>query len=344
MASTENEVAIAEPPTDGVTAVRWGASSSAPRLLVSSWDATVRLYDTVDFRSRAVLPQPGPVLDCDFVGESDHAASGALDGRVRLHGLGSGGEALLGQHGGAVCCVRHCAAAGASCLVTGSWDKTVKLWDVRTPEPCAATFELPEKVLSLCAGTPGAPAASMPLVVVATAGRQIVLLDLRRPGETMQRRESSLKCQTRCVAQMCSGEGYTLGSVEGRVAVEYVDDSPEVQQRKYAFKCHRLNVAGQDTMFPVNTIAFHPLHGTFATGGCEGHVYVWDGERKKRICALGRYPTSIASLAFSPSGEMLAIASSYTYENGEVTHPPDAIYIRRVDETEVRPKGSKAVS
>jgi len=96
-------------------------------------------------------------------------------------------------------------------------------------------------------------------------------------------------------------------------------------------------------MFPVNAIVYHPSFGTFATGGCDGNVYVWDSDRKKRICSLGRYPTSIAALAFSPAGETLAIAASYTYEKGEVSHPPDAIYMRRITEEEVRPKGSKAV-
>jgi hypothetical protein len=33
--------------------------------------------------------------------------------------------------------------------------------------------------------------------------------------------------------------GYALSSVEGRVAMEYFDQSAESQKRKYAFKCHR---------------------------------------------------------------------------------------------------------
>ena len=56
--------------------------------------------------------------------------------------------------------------------------------------------------------------------------------------------------------------GYVLSSVEGRVAVEYFDPSPEAQSKKYAFKCHRTN----DAVYPVNAMAFHPTFGTFATG------------------------------------------------------------------------------
>lgn len=40
-----------------------------------------------------------------------------------------------------------------------------------------------------------------------------------------------------------------------------------LQAKKYAFKCHRRSENGRDTVYPVNAIAFHPLYGTFATGG-----------------------------------------------------------------------------
>jgi len=55
-------------------------------------------------------------------------------------------------------------------------------------------------------------------------------------GAAEQQRESSLKYQTRCIAAYPDGRGYALGSVEGRVAMELFDLSPEVQAGKYAFK------------------------------------------------------------------------------------------------------------
>jgi cell cycle arrest protein BUB3 len=347
--SSENELQLPAPPSDGVTAVRFSSDDGGAHLLASSWDATVRLYDGQTGAATASASLPSPVLDADFV--AGGVASAGLDGAVRLHAdrnhLASTKPTVLGTHNGGVRCLRACAAAGPACLVSGSWDRSLKLWDVRASSPCVGTYEYPGKVLSLCAGaaaSTGSTAAPMPLLVVAFTNRQVALLDLRQPTEPMQTRESPLKDQTRCVAQMPSGDGYTLGSVEGRVAVEYVDPSPEAQARKYAFKCHRTLVGGVDTLFPVNAIAFHPTYGSFATGGCDGHVYVWDGARKKRISSLPTYPTSIASLAFSPSGDRLAVAASYTYEHGEQEHPPNAIFLRKVIDAEVKPgvKQSKA--
>jgi cell cycle arrest protein BUB3 len=35
-------------------------------------------------------------------------------------------------------------------------------------------------------------------------------------------------------------------------------------------------------------------YNTFATGGSDGYVNIWDGYNKKRLCQFHRYPTSIA--------------------------------------------------
>ena len=74
-----------------------------------------------------------------------------------------------------------------------------------------------------------------------------------------------------------------------------VGDVQAQQEQKYAFKCHRRG----DAVFPVNAMAFHP-RGTFASGGCDGVVSVWDGGNKKRLWQTpAPYPTSIAALTFS---------------------------------------------
>lgn len=60
----------------------------------------------------------------------------------------------------------------------------------------------------------------------------------------------------------------------GRVAVEYLDPSPEVQKKKYAFKCHRIKENGVEQIYPVNAIAFHTQHSTFASGSLIFDPYI----------------------------------------------------------------------
>lgn len=195
------------------------------------------------------------------------------------------------------------------------------------------SFAQPDKVytMAVCGET----------LVVGTAGRRVLVWDLRNMSYVQQRRESSLKYQTRCIRCFPNKSGYVLSSIEGRVAVEYFDPSPEIQKKKYAFKCHRNKDTGSgiEIIYPVNAISFHGTYNTFATGGSDGFVNIWDGFNKKRLCQFHRYPTSISSLAFSPDGTYLAIASSFLFETDDIKEiPPDSIFIRRVTDQETKPK------
>lgn len=166
-------------------------------------------------------------------------------------------------------------------VASASWNKELCLWDLRTNGPPVSTVMLPGKAFSMDVD------AAQQRVVVATAGRRNCVVDWRQPTlKQVLDRESSLKFQTRTVRFFPDGRGFALGSVEGRVGVEFLDELgvPSTMKR-YAFKCHRVS----DTVYPVNCIAFHPrFTSTFCTGGCDGSVVLWDGENKKKVRLLAR--------------------------------------------------------
>ncbi|WZZ07822.1 hypothetical protein YC2023_093743 [Brassica napus] len=293
---------LSNPPSDGVSNLRF--SNSSDHLLVSSWDKSVRLYDANADSMRGEFKHGGAVLDCCFHDDSS-GFSASADHKVRRIDFSAGKEDILGMHDEPVRCVEYSYAAGQ--VITGSWDRTIKCWDPRAasgPERSQiGTYKQPERVNSLSlVGNH---------LVVATAGRHVNIYDLRNMSQPEQRRESSLKYQTRCVRCYPNGTGYALSSVEGRVSMEFFDLSEAAQAKNY---------------------------GTFATGGCDGFVNVWDGNNKKRLYQYSKYPTSIAALSFSRDGGLLAIASSYTFEEGDKPHEPDAIFVRNVNEIEVKPK------
>lgn len=103
-------------------------------------------------------------------------------------------------------------------------------------------------------------------LVVATSERKVLVWDLRNMAKYEMRRESSLKYQTRALRCFPNKEGYVMSSIEGRVAVEYFSSDPEVQKRKFAFKCHRVKENNVELIYPVNAISFHNGYNTFATG------------------------------------------------------------------------------
>ncbi|XP_073392795.1 mitotic checkpoint protein BUB3.1 isoform X5 [Physcomitrium patens] len=267
---------LASPPADGISNLRF--SNYSDHLLVSSWDAKVRLYDASANVLMGQFSHRAPVLDCCFHDDSSCFTASA-DHSVCRYDFNTGGEDTLGTHDAPVRCVEysHATAYGSRFLVieevvghvvTGSWDKTVRCWDPRGGTG-VGTYPQPERVYSM-----------------SLVGHRLVV----------------------------ATAGYALSSVEGRIAMEFFDMSEAGQAKKYAFKCHRKSEAGRDTVYPVNAIAFHPIYGTFATGGCDGYVNIWDGNNKKRLYQYSRYPSSVASLSFSRDGRLLAIASSYTFE------------------------------
>lgn len=111
---------------------------------------------------------------------------------------------------------------GAQMVATGSWDKTLKYWDLRSPT-AVATVQLPERVYSMD--------VQQKLLVIGTAERHICIVDLNNPGTIFRSLQSPLKFQTRVVTCFPTGNGYAIGSIEGRCAMQYVDE----REQQYVF-------------------------------------------------------------------------------------------------------------
>lgn len=320
---------LIDPPADGISSIKFSLQNPS-LLLVTSWDKSVRLYDAINNQLKLTYIHKAAVLDGCFLDDT-HGYSGGLDRVVKFADFNTGKETILGAHEDTVKSI-ECIRENGS-VVSGSWDKSLCLWDNRNSSPCLGKYNQPEKVFSLdVVGNK---------IVVGMAARQIYIYDVRYMKEAMQKRESSLKFMTRVVKCMPNEEGFASSSIEGRVAVEFFDSSEESQKRKYAFKCHREVINGVSHVYPVNALSFHPRFGTFASGGGDGIVNIWDGFNKKRLRQFAKYPTTISSLSFNSDGNLLAIASSYTFEEGEKDHPPDTIYIRSINDNEARPKSRK---
>mmetsp|Transcript_12752 Transcript_12752/g.16514 ORF Transcript_12752/g.16514 Transcript_12752/m.16514 type:complete len:340 (+) Transcript_12752:248-1267(+) len=325
---------------DGISRLRFspkGNSESGKQLLlVSSWDCSVSLHDVELNSLVSQYRHPAAVLDCCFGESANKLYSGSLDRSVRCYDVETKIDSKVGSHDNGVRCLEYNTSAGV--LVSGGWDNCIKLWDVkRVGENCVQSVPQPGKVFAM--DTYGHQ------IIVAHAGRTLHVYDMRnldKPLEGTQDKthtESPLKFQTRCIKVFPDQSAYAIGSIEGRVAVEYFNAT----KSKFAFRCHRKKDANDnETIYPVNSIAFHPKYGTFATGGCDGSVSIWDAQNKKKISQFSGYDTSIASLDFSSDGSKLAIASSYTFEKGEIQNQPkDSIIIRNIKDEDVRPKARK---
>ncbi|OCH94014.1 WD40 repeat-like protein [Obba rivulosa] len=324
-----NQVELSSPPFDSVSSVRFSPTNPS-HLLVSSWDTTVRFYDVAANEQKSKFDHRAAVLACCF-SDATHAYSGGLDTSVRELDLENEKITHVGSHSDSISCMNY--SRDQNVLITGSWDRTVRFWDPRASAPQQSSHELPERVYNM-----GLVNYNL---VVAMASRLFHIYDIRKMDTSVQTRESSLKFMTRALACMADGQGYAAASVEGRIAVEFFDPSPQVQEKKYAFKCHRQLIDGVDHVWPVNALAFHPVYNTFASAGSDGTVSIWDLKLKKRMRQFPQYHSPVPSIAFNCDGTKLAVGVSYTWEEGEEgakTARSPSVYVRTIGD-EVKPRG-----
>ncbi|KAF8733232.1 hypothetical protein AX14_004016 [Amanita brunnescens Koide BX004] len=261
--SVDKDIEVPQPPGDSISCLAF--SSQADYLAVGSWDNSVRVYEVGangQTQGKAVMQHDGPVLGVCWNKEGNKVLSAGTDNAGRMFDLVTGQSVQVAQHSAPIKAVKWIDAPQGGILVTGSWDKTIKYWDVRSSTP-VATVQLPERCYTLD--------VQYPLMVVGTAERHVQIFNLTNPGAAFKTLHSPLKWQTRVVTCFTASEksGFAIGSVEGRVAIQFADDQNSMNN--YSFRCHRRdttpNSKDQALIFAVNDIAFHPIHGTFATCG-----------------------------------------------------------------------------
>jgi mRNA export factor len=262
---------------DGISSLNW--SPTANFLISTNWDAGVRCWEVQEQggeiratpKAQVNHEQSAPALDSCFSADGGTVYSVGADKAVRMWRLGETPPNNVPQQIGV-----HDAPAKAvgvlptGLVVSGGWDRKLKFWDTRSPNP-AGVLDMPERVYDLdVRGN---------LMVVATAARHIITYNVggSQPQEH-SRKESPLKYQSRCVSCFPDQTGFAVGGIEGRVGVQYVQKIPNKDH--FAFKCHRQD----NNVFSVNGLAFNNTYGTFATVGSDGVVNFWDKGMYERLC------------------------------------------------------------
>ena len=242
------------------------------------------------------------------------------DGKLRQWNVTQAATSVtvIGQHDAPIRCVKHYAASNL--VITGSWDKSIRLWDCRSPNPVAsATFN--DKVTGLD--------VKAPALVVLTADKLVHVFDLTAGLNKIAEYKSPIdKFQNRCVASFADGKGFAIGSIEGRVAVEPYSELPkkslpppttkDPNSPNFIFKCHRDKRPDNGfNIYCVNSISFHPGN-TLCTGGSDGTVTFWDKDVRCRLGALEKFKNKcpVTSVVYAPKGNVLFYAMSYDWSRG----------------------------
>jgi len=342
------DMEVPQPPSDSISAIAW--SPTADYLAVSSWDNQVRIYEVGQtanaIQGKAAYSHEGPALDVCWSKDGTKVFSGGIDNAARMFDTQTGQPTQVAQHEAPVKSVRFTDMHGGL-LVTGSWDKTIKYWDLRSPNPIG-TIQLPERCYTMD--------IQQQLMVVGMAERQIMLVDLRNPTTIGSVIESPLKFQTRCISVSPDASLYAVGGIEGRTAIQFI--TPTKTNDNYSFRCHRAPEKDQKVkdgsvahIYALNDLAFHPVHGTCVTAGSDGCFSSWDLHNKRLLKNhdiktvnnqnLKAMPIVAAAYNNTNSGNRFAYAVSYDWAHGHkgaVAGHPNKIMIHTVKDEEIKKK------
>ena len=179
------------------------------------------------------------MLDCCYVGENK-GLLGTLDCSLKVLDVSQGIE-LASKDRAHTEAIRKVCAIDENVVVSGSWDRVLKAWDLRTMKN-VASVNVGSKVF--CMDTSGTK------VVVGGSDKRVSIFEFNTGGSAFRKLQElePAKYQLRTIACMADGTGWAQGSVEGRVSIEtFAKD----EKKKFTFKCHREPKQGLENIYPV---------------------------------------------------------------------------------------------
>lgn len=324
---SQGDPTLSNPPNDSVQCLEW--SPRANLVCAGSWDNELRVWE-VQHQQAQVHSQvkadsanqqnkhTGAILDVAWDSTGGKVFSASADKTVKMWDLNTQQFTQIGAHDKAVKTCHFIPALNV--VMTGGWDKCVKFWDMRSPQPAAVKM-LQERVY--CADV------CDNLAVVCTADMNVINTYQLDKGVQDYRQvpfHHSMKMQIRCISAFkpepnaqhgttMAAYGFALGSIGGRVGIQYIDPALEKKEANFSFKCHREN---STQVHVVNSIAFHPVHHTFATCGSDGRFVFWDKDSKQRLKYFDNIPAvaPITAGRFNADGQLFAYAFSYDWSKG----------------------------
>lgn len=283
------------------------------QVLISSWDNLVLLYDCSHYEVPQLLQEYNcqvPVLAIEYL-KGNSAYTGALDGHIYLVDYENSRllkELFLKHPDGHDIGINNLRSMQDSLLVATNFNKQMFVCDPRLSNPVHEA-QMSKKIYKMD--------TTDNYVVLGMAERCVQVYDKRNWNTPFQVRESGLKLQTNDLRTFPNGEGFAIASIDGRVSVEYFDPSPEIQEKKYAFKCHRHfdKLTETDIVYPVNSMVFKRSSKHLYTAGSDGCLNVWNWETRRRIKQYSKFkmdemPQSIVKVDLNHDDSMLCLATS----------------------------------
>ena len=261
---------------------------------------------------------PCPILSICW--QNNNLITGLADGSLYIIDIGKRAKSTIYKHGAG--CKEVLYNPQLNLLFSGGWDGKLNIFDLRQANP-VMSYSFNNKIYTM--------SNVNQLLVIGLSERVMAYFNLQKlqmkqfvPECTF---ESHLKYQTRKVCVFTEGNGFAEGSIEGRVAIKYINLNlpPQINNEThcitskddFAFRCHRNLNTNPIEVYPVNDIAFNPVYGTFATVGGDGSYIIWDKESKSRLKqGITNDNSPLTSCDYNGNGDLLAYSIGYDWSRG----------------------------
>jgi len=305
--------------SETVSCISWAPGKDL--LIAGSWDSSVYLYDIPEQASRVNKELAAPILCAQFYPDGTKVFAGLGNNKAVFWDVTSDVVHPFAEHDAPIKALHF--HDGLGFTATAGWDSKLKFWD-NTSGSLVHSIDLTERAYAMD--------VSSNALVLADAGGQINVMDLRVPSRWLDVYDSPLKFQMRAVKIFPDEAGYLVSSIEGRVAVRYFQD----ETQNFAFKCHRK----KPQVYSVNALSFHKPYGTFATAGSDGAFNTWDLEAKWRVKAFPSLGAPITAAEFNDDGTYFCYATGYDWSHGVDDSAPRGatLYCHEVADSEVKRK------
>jgi len=321
---------------DSVACLSWGQDENPNVLLCSTWDGFVYLYhvrtqqqgeieivsNIEETYSKSMVI---PCISLDWQHSAKKIIAGSIDGTIFSMDTNASEVQTIGKHDDAVKGVYYLEERNQVCSL--SYDKTVKFWDMRSPEP-VSSFNLGEKIV--CCDF------RFPLMAVGLSNQKLLFFNVNHDlpiicGALDSHYIDSPLGDNSSLSAISLSRGSMIGiaSSDGRSNISSLARDAEdvfyLEDPRFTFKAHKTdpgqngNTSDSTILYPIHAAGFHPtcpFSYTYFTAGGDGCVNIWNRREKKKLAFWTCENAPITAAKYSPNGKLLAYAYGYDYAKG----------------------------
>ena len=114
-------------------------------------------------------------------------------------------------------------------------------------------------------------------------------------------------------------ESVIVGSAEGKIAVEYMNNKMNGVQSYFSFKCHRIEDNDSINAYAVNDIKYYKHKQIFLSAGSDGYVYGWDYVKRKKVFRSKQENNAVSQIALCDDVIALSVCDVEKHEDKNST-------------------------